>query len=99
MAIISAWAVGSRSCSRWLWAEAITCSACTITAPTGTSPSAKAASASWYASRMYASCTAPTLVNFVLRVVPAKHQPAQPQQYDQVDELRPNQPRLQGPGL
>jgi hypothetical protein len=47
MAIISAWAVGSRSCSRWLCARATTprCGA-TMTAPTGTSSAAAAVSAS-----------------------------------------------------
>ena len=41
MAIISAWAVGSWSCSRWLWAEAMTRSAWTMMAPIGTSSSCR----------------------------------------------------------
>ena len=52
MAIISAWAVGSRSASRSLRAAASTRPSRTMTAPTGASSAAAAASASASASCM-----------------------------------------------
>src|SRR3990167_4965665 len=55
MAIISAWAVGSLSVSRWLCPRPMMRSSCTTTAPIGTSSSSKAKPASAIAARMNAS--------------------------------------------
>src|SRR5579885_1716842 len=68
MAMISAWADGSRAAIGWLNPAPRTRSSCTTTAPTGTSPAAAARLASARAASMYLGSRA------AMPEVPRRHQ-------------------------